>query len=935
MASKTGENFAFMLELDFENGSVTGEGYTVNGTAAVENGALVLKSAYLTAPVDIEGYSFFNIYADLEFETMPTADMVDIFSINKGKMSSDEEGSGPSMDWGDTGAYKHTGGYLSIDSDGCLYIHDDAKQHYVKTDVKLEKGVKYNIFLKFNLDERMLSVYVDEQLAGEIEFETFESLAFDVTFMDVNKSYKVALDNVKLEKSYNAICAEHNYSAKVTPPECAKQGYTTYTCRDCGKSYVSDYVEATGIHTYGNGVEHDGGLSLKFTCTICGNVKIEPIGTSYSIIYDPVLVSEAEAKGVASSLEAKTDCGFEVITQDEYVAGPFIKLSNVIPEAENYGWTVSNDSITLYFGAFVPFDTYSDKFVSAINSYKDITELTSREFTVTKEANYSNIATRYTPATNTEDILEYSYAERIQNVLNTPNTDISGITGTVYYVSENGNDENNGLTPASAWKTLRKVNAANLQSGDAVLFERGGVYRAPENTTGEALRCVSGVTYGCFGVGNKPIITGSRYNYAGLWKRVEGEENIWILDFEGPIENPGIIVFGAHLYEVADNYDEITGTRTFDYKTMSSEQDNENVPHGDTVAQGMSIYGYELLDKNFEYYYGEVGMTAEEFDFSYDYYSLYVYYDGDLNADFDDIEIGEDFGLFNAGETTGVTIDGLCFKHTGAHCVRGGKPQSYDLTVKNCVFQWSGGSLLSDKKLRYGNAIEVYGGCSGFTATNNWIFEMFDTGITMQYSGESIKKDLYWENVTIEGNIIEKCYWGMEYWAHPQGDHKLYASNILIKNNVITQTANTWGIWQHTAKLQGSAMYLGSIGGNGAVNNGQVITIQGNYLDRTFIEGYSGAKIHDFPTMFKFAKDGALNSNHHFYKFVDNYFIQYSEALIAKYSGDGNIYFNSQGGVGYDQSGVFKKDWTDFYSLFTEDQMTGTKVCIIKRDYNR
>jgi len=38
----------------------------------------------------------------------------------------------------------------------------------------------------------------------------------------------------------------HDYEATVTAPTCTELGYTTYTCKDCGKTYTSDYVKATG-----------------------------------------------------------------------------------------------------------------------------------------------------------------------------------------------------------------------------------------------------------------------------------------------------------------------------------------------------------------------------------------------------------------------------------------------------------------------------------------------------------------------------------------------------------------------------------------------------------------------------------------------------------------------------------------------------------------
>ena len=47
-------------------------------------------------------------------------------------------------------------------------------------------------------------------------------------------------------------CADHAYGAVVTEPTCTEGGYTTYTCANCGHSYVSDYVEAIG-HEYEDG----------------------------------------------------------------------------------------------------------------------------------------------------------------------------------------------------------------------------------------------------------------------------------------------------------------------------------------------------------------------------------------------------------------------------------------------------------------------------------------------------------------------------------------------------------------------------------------------------------------------------------------------------------------------------------------------------------
>ncbi|CAN5564236.1 hypothetical protein BH18ACT1_BH18ACT1_01900 [soil metagenome] len=45
-----------------------------------------------------------------------------------------------------------------------------------------------------------------------------------------------------------------------------------------------------------------------------------------------------------------------------------------------------------------------------------------------------------------------------------------------YYVSSTGSDSASGTSPGSAWRTIAKVNAANLEPGDRVLFRGGASY---------------------------------------------------------------------------------------------------------------------------------------------------------------------------------------------------------------------------------------------------------------------------------------------------------------------------------------------------------------------------------------------------------------------------------------------------------------------------
>ncbi len=93
-----------------------------------------------------------------------------------------------------------------------------------------------------------------------------------------------------------------------------------------------------------------------------------------------------------------------------------------------------------------------------------------------------------------------------------------------YFVSNSGNDLNDGLNETSAWATLDRVNAATLAPGDRLLFARGGVWRG-------SLKAQSGasgqpITYCAYGEGAKPLLLGSvAMDQVADWTEVRS--NIW------------------------------------------------------------------------------------------------------------------------------------------------------------------------------------------------------------------------------------------------------------------------------------------------------------------------------------------------------------------------------------------------------------------------
>ena len=94
-------------------------------------------------------------------------------------------------------------------------------------------------------------------------------------------------------------------------------------------------------------------------------------------------------------------------------------------------------------------------------------------------------------------------------------------SATNYYVSNSGNDSNPG-TELQPWATINKVNSTSFSPGDRILFKKGDTFYG-SLTIRNSGSSGNPITFGAYGTGEKPIITGfttvSSWTYLG--------SNIW------------------------------------------------------------------------------------------------------------------------------------------------------------------------------------------------------------------------------------------------------------------------------------------------------------------------------------------------------------------------------------------------------------------------
>lgn len=101
----------------------------------------------------------------------------------------------------------------------------------------------------------------------------------------------------------------------------------------------------------------------------------------------------------------------------------------------------------------------------------------------------------------------------------------STATGATYYVdATSGDDTRDGLSAATAWKTIAKVNGASFVAGDQILFKRGESWReslVPPSSGAAG----SPIRFDAYGTGEAPTITGYQDLPASSWTLDSG--NIW------------------------------------------------------------------------------------------------------------------------------------------------------------------------------------------------------------------------------------------------------------------------------------------------------------------------------------------------------------------------------------------------------------------------
>jgi len=284
----------------------------------------------------------------------------------------------------------------------------------------------------------------------------------------------------------------------------------------------------------------------------------------------------------------------------------------------------------------------------------------------------------------------------------------------VYYISNNGCDKNNGLTPETAWATIDHANQ-NISGGDQILLRCGDIFYGkitlPEGTA-ENPTVISS-----YGVGERPQICMYKITTSPeIWTEVQ--PNIW----------------RTSLLDKA-NY---TGN-------MYTDDTNVGFIMADGEIHGFRKFEFPDLSVQWDY------LCENEF--------IYVFSEGNPNSLKREIRFSVNgYVITPMGHNIISNLD-LC--GSGGHGIAG---IYHNVQILNCRIHEVGGSILvgySNPRTRYGNGIEIWQDTENVTIDNCHIINCYDVAFTMQGYPEKGG----WSRVSLKNCVMWGNHQSFEIWS--------------------------------------------------------------------------------------------------------------------------------------------------------------------------
>ena len=362
------------------------------------------------------------------------------------------------------------------------------------------------------------------------------------------------------------------------------------------------------------------------------------------------------------------------------------------------------------------------------------------------------------------------------------------VTGKTYYLSNEGKDTNDGLTPETARATYAAIKL-DLQPGDAVLFRRGDIFRGQ-------MTLKTGVTYAAYGEGVKPRLYGSYDGLAREWVETE-EEGIY--EYTGITGNYSNIIF---------NNGEFIGRPVQSRAALKKRALNV------FLGSKLTIYSPN----------------------------------GNPGEIFNNIEIVDGYCLLTAGGSglKDVKLQNLCLMYTGVHFL-GTLGPVYGMEIEGCIMGYCGGRdlYLGAGHVSLGNAVEFWSVAVDINIHDNYIFQSYDAALTHQGPTSVIDGDpqlsaTNYTNIHYENNLLEYNTYDIEAFSCRNTSEQQKSPNgtftyndVYVRGNICRFTGYGWGSLDRPDKNVYNHFKYDAQGGNDTNVHVKPLYIENNIFDRS------------------------------------------------------------------------------------------------------
>ena len=351
-------------------------------------------------------------------------------------------------------------------------------------------------------------------------------------------------------------------------------------------------------------------------------------------------------------------------------------------------------------------------------------------------------------------------------------------TGTAYYVSESGDDANDGKSESTPWKTLKHVELAPLNPGDAVFFKRGDTFRG-------GIEVRKGVTYSAYGSGKKPRFMGSPESGAdpSKWSeygKTKDGGTVWVF-YKDMTDCSCIFLDGEKALgtKVTPNWN---GSGFETEKGEPFEVLNGLTKDLDFFSPADSLYPNQSSG------FVDIGGSIKDSKGK-----LYFRCDkGNPGDVFDQIEIGTTVrgtaSIIETQDDVAINELDICY---GSSC--GVTSLKNNVVIENCVISWCGGYVL-----RYMDRVPercgdgICGAGDRLTIRNCYFHDNWDNGITIEtgYGGktEGISQ------VTITGNAVERqAANALQFICFESSkETSITFSDVTVEDNYLYGSPDSW-----------------------------------------------------------------------------------------------------------------------------------------------